>query len=180
MTELLFTLSANYRVLDVDNVDPKILFEYSQALRDRYLEQLTKLPWEEVVKSRGASFDSLRDILLHTVDAEDRLINYVLLGRTENWSSKSPDGFRDMDSISKRAKEVESKTKAYVAKLNPSELERKVEMPRRGMPSISARVEDVLVHVSLENIHHFGELIALLWQIDVEPPHMGWIGYIQR
>lgn len=173
-------MSANYNVLDVGCVDSKILFEYSQALRDRYLEQLAKLPWEEVVRNRGASFDSLRDIFLHTVDAEDRLINYVIPGRTQNWSSRSPNEFRDIDSISKRSKEVESKTKAYVAKLNPSELETKVEMPRRGMPSISVRVEDVLAHVALENIHHFGELIALLWQIDVEPPHMGWIGYIQR
>lgn len=173
-------MSANYSVLDVGCVDSKILFEYSQALRDRYLEQLAKLPWEEVVKSRGGSFDSLRDIFLHTVDAEDRLVNYVILGRTADWVSQSPSEFHDMDSISKRAKEVESKTKAYVAKLNPPELERKVEMPRRGMPSISVRVEDVLVHAALENIHHFGELIALLWQIDVEPPHMGWIGYLQR
>jgi len=161
-------------------VDSKLLFEYSQALRNRYSEQLAKLPWKEVVKGRGGSFDSLRNIFLHTVDAEDRLVNYVILGRTEDWVSQSPDEFRDMDSISKRAKEVESKTKAYVAKLNSPELERKVEMPRRGMPSISVRVEDVLVHVALENIHHFGELIALLWQIDVEPPHMGWIGYLQR
>jgi hypothetical protein len=106
LTELLFTVSANYSVVDVGCVDSKILFEYSQALRGRYLEQLAKLPWEEVVKSRGGSFDSL--------------------------------------------------------------------------PSISVRVEDVLVHAALENIHHFGELIALLWQIDVEPPHMGWIGYLQR
>jgi uncharacterized damage-inducible protein DinB len=173
-------MSANYSVLDVGCVDSKNLFEYSQALRNRYLEQLAKLPWEEVVKSRGGSFDSLRDILLHTVDAEDRLINYVIPGRTENWSSRSPDEFHDMNSISKRARGVESETKAYVAKLSPSELETKVEMPRRGMPSISVRVEDVLVHVALENIHHFGELIALLWQIDVEPPHMGWIGYLQR
>ena len=88
-------------------MDSKILFEYSQALRDRYLEQLVKLPWEEVVKSRGGSFDSLRNIFLHTVDAEDRLVNYVILGRTEDWASQSPDEFRDMDSISRRAKEVD-------------------------------------------------------------------------
>jgi uncharacterized damage-inducible protein DinB len=171
---------ANYGLLDVGCLDSKILFEYSQALRDRYLEQLAKLPWEEVVKSRGGSFDSLRDIFLHTVDAEDRLVNYVILGRTADWVSQSPTEFHDMDSISKRVKEVESKAKACVAKLNASELERKVEMPRRGMPSVSVRVEDVLVHAALENMHHFGELIALLWQIDVEPPHMGWIGYLQR
>ncbi len=160
-------------------MDSKVLFAYSQALRDRYLDQLAKLPWEEVVKSRGGSFDSLRDIFLHTVDAEDRLVNYVIPGRTENWVSHSPSEFRDMDSIRKRAEEVESKSRAYVTRLIPEDLDKKVEMPRRGMPTVSVRAEDVLIHAALENIHHFGELIGLLWQIDVEPPHMGWINYLQ-
>ena len=173
-------MSTNCNILDVILVDPKILFEYSQALRDRYLEELTKLPWEEVVKSRGGSFDSLRDIFLHTIDAEDRLVNYVIPGRTEDWVLQSQEEFRDTDSIRKRVKEVGSRTNAYVRKMTHAELGKKVEMPRRGMPGVLVRVEDVLIHAALENIHHFGELIALLWQIDVEPPHMGWIGYIQK
>jgi uncharacterized damage-inducible protein DinB len=167
-------------MLDVIYVDAKSLFEYSQALRNRYLEQIAKLPWEEIVKSRGASFDSIRNIFLHTVDAEDRLVNCVITGRTKEWVQRNPDGFRDLASIRKRAKEVESRTEAYVSKVAPSELERKVEMPRTGVLAMTVRVEDILVHSALENIHYFGELIALLWQIDVEPPHMGWIGYIQR
>jgi uncharacterized damage-inducible protein DinB len=161
-------------------MDAKILFEYSQSLRDRYLEQLAKLPWDEVVKSRGGSFDSLRDIFLHTVDAEDRLVNYVIPGKTEDWVSRRADEFRNIDSVRKRVEEVESKARAYVAKLKTVELDERVEMPRRGLTSVSVRVEDVLVHSALENIHHFGELIALLWQIDVEPPHVGWIGYLQK
>ena len=160
-------------------MDSKSLFRYSQELRDRYLEQLATLPWEEVVKSRGASFDSLRNIFLHTVDAEDRLINYIILGRTKDWVSLSMDDFRDMDSIRKRAREVETKSRNYVAKLDLAELEKKVEMPRMG-GSISVRVEDVIVHAALENIHHFGELIALLWQMDLDPAHMGWLAYLQK
>jgi uncharacterized damage-inducible protein DinB len=160
-------------------LDSKSLFGYSQELRDRYLEQLATLPWEEVVKSRGASFDSLRNIFLHTVDAEDRLINYIIPGRTKDWVSLSMDDFRDMDSIRKRAREVETKSKNYVAKLDSAELETKVEMPRMG-GSISVRVEDVIVHAALENIHHFGELIALLWQMDLDPAHMGWLAYLQN
>jgi len=156
------------------------LLEYSQSLRNRYLEQLAKLPWEEVVKSRGASFDSLRNIFLHTVDAEDRLVNYVIAGHTKDWVSRSPEEFHDMDSLGKRAGEVESKTEAYLAKITSAELERKVEFSRPGTPPMLVRVEDILIHAALENIHHFGELIALLWQMNVEPPHMGWIGYVQR
>jgi uncharacterized damage-inducible protein DinB len=161
-------------------MDSRKLFEYSQALRNRYLEQVASLPWAEVVESRGASFDSLRNILLHTIDAEDRLVNYVIPGRTQDWVSRNPDEFQDTDSIRKRARDVESKAQAYLANIKPEELERKVELSRRGMPTVSVQVEDVLVHAALENIHHFGELIALLWQIDVEPSHLGWIGYLQR
>jgi uncharacterized damage-inducible protein DinB len=161
-------------------MDSRKLFEYSQVLRNRYLEQIAKLPWEEVVRSRGASFDSVRDIFLHTVDAEDRLINYVIPGRTKDWISRNPDEFRNIDAVRKRAREVESKAKASVADMKPEELERKVETTRPGKPNTLVRVEDVLVHAALENIHHFGELIALLWQMDMEPPHMGWIGYLQK
>jgi len=161
-------------------MDSRNLLEYGQSLRNRYLEQLAKLPWEEVVKSRGASFDSLQNIFLHTVDAEDRLVNYVIADRTKDWVSRSPEEFHDMDSLRKRAGEVESKTEAYLAKMTPAELERKVEFSRPGTPPMLVRVEDILIHAALENIHHFGELIALLWQMDVEPPHMGWIGYLQR
>jgi uncharacterized damage-inducible protein DinB len=161
-------------------MDPRNLFEYSQAVRNRYWEQIAKLPWEEVIKSRGASFDSLRNILLHTIDAEDRLVNYVIPGRTKDWVSRNPDDFRDLDSVGKRLKEVESKTKAYVTGIGPVELECKVELARPGAPSILVRVEDVLVAAALENIHHFGELIALFWQMGIEPPHMGWIGYLQK
>ena len=161
-------------------MDSRNLLEYSQTLRNRYLEQLATLPWAEVVKSRGASFDSMRNILLHTLDVEDRMISYVIPGRVKDWVSRSPDEFKDIESIRKREKEVESKTKNYLEKMASADLDRKVEVSRMGMPPVPVRVEDILTHVALENVHHFGELIALLWQIDVEPPHMGWIAYAQR
>jgi uncharacterized damage-inducible protein DinB len=161
-------------------VDSRNLLEYSQTLRNRYVEQLATLPWAEVVKSRGASFDSMRNVILHTLDAEDRMINYVIPGRVKDWVSRSPDEFRDMESIRKREKEVESKTKDYLAKMALADLDRKVEVSRMGTPPVPVRIEDILIHVAFENVHHFGELIALLWQIDVEPPHMGWMAYLQR
>jgi uncharacterized damage-inducible protein DinB len=156
------------------------LLEYVHGLRNRYLEKLETLPFEEIIKERGASFDSIRNVFLHTLDAEDRMVNYVILGRTKDWTMRNPEEFRDIDSIRKLAKEIRSKTQKYVSKITPTELDRKVELSLGGRPPIQVRTEDILIHVALENIHHFGELIALLWQIDVEPPHMGWIGYIQE
>ena len=31
------------------------------------------------------------------------------------------------------------------------------------------------MQVRLEQAHHLGELIALFWQIDIEPPEMTWV-----
>ena len=161
-------------------MDSRKLFEYSQALLNRYLQKVASLPWAEVIESRGASFDCLRDILLHTIDAEDKLVNHIIPGKAQDWVSRNPGEFQDIDSIKKCARGVESKAKTHVENMKPEELERKVELPRKGMPALSIRVEDILVHAALENIHHFGELIALLWQMDVEPSHMGWIDYLKR
>ena len=63
------------------------LMEYSQVLRHNYLDAFSKLQWEEFVKDRGASFDSLRNIFLHCVDILDFFVN-----REGQQTSLSPHG----------------------------------------------------------------------------------------
>ncbi len=43
----------------------------------------------------------------------------------------------------------------------------------QSMKNIPLR--DALLQVTFEQAHHLGELIALFWQQDVEPPEMTWI-----
>jgi uncharacterized damage-inducible protein DinB len=40
--------------------------------------------------------------------------------------------------------------------------------------TMEVTAEDVLIHVFEEEVHHRGEIIALLWQMGIEPPLMGW------
>lgn len=40
--------------------------------------------------------------------------------------------------------------------------------------NVGMSAQDVLIHVFEEEVHHSGELIALLWQMNVGPPLMGW------
>jgi uncharacterized damage-inducible protein DinB len=113
------------------------------------------------------------------VDAEDNLVNYAITGRTKKWVARNPEKLLSMDSVRKSVEETEAKTRDYLAKLTPAELERKVKFSRPNTQPILVRVEDILIHTALENIHHFGELIALFWQMDVEPPHVELLIYIQ-
>jgi hypothetical protein len=36
-------------------------------------------------------------------------------------------------------------------------------------------LRDVLMQVTFEQAHHLGEIIAILWQSNIEPPEMTWI-----
>jgi uncharacterized damage-inducible protein DinB len=154
------------------------LLEYSQFLRHKYLETLSKLPWEEVVKDRGASFSSLRDIFLHIVFVVDAFINYILQGNP-NYPSVNYNEYDSIEKITKYLEQVESKANAYLSKVTPKELAKKIKRKQKDGSTILIPVEDLLLDLFQEETHHRGELIALLWQMDVAPPHMGFVQYLR-
>lgn len=153
--------------------------EYSQYLRHSYLDTFSKIPWSEFVKDRGASFDSLRDIFLHCIDVFDFLVNHLIQGDTER-PSMTFDDFTNIDEIKEYVERVESDAKEYLSRVTLSELSRKIERKYSDGRIIQLTVEDWLIHLFQEEMHHRGEFIALLWQMDIEPPHLGWARYINK
>lgn len=102
------------------------LLEYNQFLRRNYLEALGKLPWEEVVKDRGASFPSLRDIYLHIVFVLDAYVNYALQGNP-NYPSLNYNDYDSIEKMTKYLNDVESKADAYLKGLTADGLAKSIE-----------------------------------------------------
>jgi len=155
------------------------LLEYSEYLRHKYFESISALPWDEVVKDRCASFSSLRDIYLHCVTVLDFYVNNVIQGDT-NYPRINNEDYDSIEKIGQYAEQVESKANAYLSKITPEELSRKIERKQRDGTSITVTVEDILMDFFQEETHHRGEFIALLWQIDVRPPHLSWSRYLNK
>lgn len=153
------------------------LLEYNQELRHRYLDTLSELPWEEVIKDRGASFSSLRDIFVHCIVCVDGIINNILQGDL-SFPRINYEDYDTVEKIREYVDHVESQANMYLSKVTSEELTRIIERKQRDGSTILATVEDYLIHLFQEETHHIGEFIALLWQIDVIPPHMGWIQYL--
>ena len=153
------------------------LLEYSQSLRHRYLDALAKLPWEDVIEDRGASFNSLRNIYLHSVAVLDFYVNHVVQGDA-TYPQINYDDYDNIEKINNYLEQVESKANAYLSTVTPVELSRKIERKQRDGSIITVTVEDMLIDLFQEETHHRGELIALLWQMDVNPPHLGWSQYL--
>ncbi len=61
----------------------------------------------------------------------------------------------------------------YLETLSPENLKKKYELTGRGKPE-TLTAEDILVNVFEEEVHHQGELIALFWQMGIEPPLVGY------
>jgi uncharacterized damage-inducible protein DinB len=69
---------------------------------------------------------------------------------------------------------VELRMRDYLNSMPTGGLSKKYTLKNDADETIEVTAEDVLIHVFEEEVHHRGELIALLWQMGVEPPPMGW------
>jgi uncharacterized damage-inducible protein DinB len=154
------------------------LIQYTHAVRRRYLKILGELPWGEVVKDRGASFPSIKDIFLHAVDAEDLLINHIVQGKYDKWVRQDYGKFTNAHQIEERVDNVEKNVDAYLKTLTERELHRKVALPWR--PSFLLTVNDVLMTLAIEDTYHMGELNALMWQFDKQPPYLSWNAFLEQ
>ena len=154
------------------------LYDYSSRVRRRFTNKLSELPWEKVIENREASFYSMRNILIHMIDNEDWIVNWAIHEKsTEYKRIKKADEYSDNRQIIDHLDEVEAKTKAYIksiAGIEEREFARRINLVFPSGKSLEMSVEDALFQSFTEQLYHLGELIALLWQENIEPPQMQW------
>jgi uncharacterized damage-inducible protein DinB len=91
-------------------------------------------------------------------------------------SKKRFDEYKSFEEIRSYMEHVEKRMSRYLDSLPASGLRTTYKTKGDGDKQTEVTAEDVLIHVFEEEVHHRGELIALLWQMNVEPPPMGWKG----
>ena len=155
-------------------VDVKELLDYNHILRHRYFESLAKLPWNEFTKNREASFNSIRNIFVHTLGAIDHWLDF--LEKKHLRSEKKFDEYRTFDDVRAYMERVERRMTDYLHSLSSEGLEKTYTITDESHKTVRMKTEDILIHVFEEEVHHRGELIALLWQMGIDPPDMGWKG----
>jgi uncharacterized damage-inducible protein DinB len=153
------------------------LIRYNHTVREMYFNKMFELPWAEVVAERSLSFGSMRDVFLHLTLVEDRWINYTIPGKFKDWRDPDFESFRDMELLRKYMQCVEENTEKYLAALTPNELCREIEVPWGEKPYSHLSVETCLTHMVLEDMIHYGELSAALWQMGQEAPYLGFWRY---
>jgi uncharacterized damage-inducible protein DinB len=148
-------------------VDIRDLLAYNDAENRAFFKAFAKLSWREFVKNREASFHSIRNIFIHTLHAADYWLDFL---QNENQRSREEfEEFKSLKEIGVYMRHVEKRMHDYLETLSPENLEKKYEVGTKGKTETKT-AEDILVHVFEEEVHHRGELIALFWQMGIEPP----------
>ncbi len=155
-------------------VDVKELIKYSESVRRGYFECMSKLPWKEFVKNREASFHSMRNIFVHTLNAVDYWLDF--LQNETLHSKKEYDEYKTFEQVKAYMEHVEKRTRDYLEPLSAAGLRKVYTITGENNKQAKVTAEDVIIHIFEEEVHHRGELIALLWQMGVAPPDMGWKG----
>jgi uncharacterized damage-inducible protein DinB len=157
--------------------------EYNIHAREGYLAVFAKLTPEELARDRGASYPSLLQIQSHLLGA----LWWWLMNASPPPGLAEPADIGDppsLEEVQRLEREVDASVREFYHRLTEKDLDRTYPAPKPAGYSkeIEITVRDTLRHLLEEEIQHRGELNALLWQIDVEPPVLDWIDwkYIQR
>ena len=147
-------------------------FEYNTYVRKKYLGLVSKLPEKTLTKDRGASFPSILDILTHVLDVYKSWFHVYETGED------LPDlkGF-SLGQVKKLEHEVDKYIFDFMKKLKAQDLDKSFQYTRgtgKNMEVITRKLRDLLWHLVEEELQHRGELNALLWQDDIDPPVTSW------
>lgn len=158
------------------------LFEYNRRVFERYVRRIRRLGWNEAIRNRETGHRSLFETLIHILNVHEVWICYILQGRNSDSEldklfsdrRRHPEDWHDFGVYSRR---VWSSGGTFIDSLREKDMSRPVHaFWMRGDYVLS----DALMQTTLEEAHHLGEIIGALWQQDVEPPAMTWIGTMCR
>jgi uncharacterized damage-inducible protein DinB len=88
--------------------------------------------------------------------------------------------YQTWNSIAVYNSKVTSKVDEYLSSIVKEDLDRIVWRTNNDGIRRRSKVKDVLMHVITEELHHRGEIIAILWQMNIQPPDMGWLSVMQK
>jgi len=147
------------------------LYRYNSVVRKKYLRAIWKLPPRQRYKARGGSFPSLVDIYMHVLDAY-RWWFISVYGNGKTFE-EYPLGRRYSKSEAEReTATVDRLLKKVLREVGPRGLSKTLYW--KGRESFRISVRNMVLHMVEEELQHRGEMNALLWQIDVDPPVTGF------
>ncbi len=149
------------------------LYAYNERVRGILFGVIATLPDEEYRKDLGVGHRAVSGTLWHMAEAEDYWIGKVLTGQ----GMMLPDVERvpPPDAFEKIWGQLAERTKTYLGSLKEADLERKIEWHWSSGAVVNFAVGKALLHQATHEIHHRGQVVALIRLLGHTPPEVDLI-----
>ncbi len=149
------------------------LYRYNAWANAQILQAAARLTREELLAPGGASFDSIRDTLVHTLGAQ-----WLYLERWQGRSPRSlpdPAAFADLAAVRARWDEIERTTAVFVAGLTDERIAAVVAYENFEGQRWAYPLWQQMIHQVNHATQHRSEAAMLLTRAGHSP---GWLDYL--
>jgi uncharacterized damage-inducible protein DinB len=156
------------------------LMDFVHELRQDFFECAAKLGWKEFSKDRGVSMHSFRNVFLHLAYVEEQHVTEFCEGRPTPWMPEvmniPEDEYLTIASVRRRLRAVRAMGDRRFKTWNtPEELSKPAVWVASKKYPLRLSRDSALAQCLTEHLLHLGEVEAMLWQMDIEPPSTFWI-----
>jgi uncharacterized damage-inducible protein DinB len=144
------------------------MFEHIETSRQRVLEAARSVSPEDFLRRKPGMY-SIRDLLVHLMDAEDYWVGTVILGGKHG--KFTPEKYEDVESLHADWKKMEGRTSELLARLSDKMLRETRTV--RWEEEVTFEVDTALWYLFTHEIHHRGQICMLLRELGHEPPEVG-------
>ena len=150
-------------------------YRYNSFVRKKYLSSIfERIPEQERYRDRGASFPSIVDIFMHTIDGYRIWFIYAYHDRLAEYQKRIGNRKYTRDEVEAEEQKVNSYVLDFINALTDADLTRSFVFKEGEEQFRRVRIRDMLWHMVEEELQHRGELNALFWQLGINPPVTGW------
>ena len=153
-------------------------YRYNSYVRKKYLTTLSELPTSKLSKRTEASFPTVLQIFVHILDAYRWWFIFVMEDRIGGYG-KLRTMVKSISEAKRLESEVDSLVMKFVGSLKPADLERQISW-HHGKKLRRIKLDAMLHHMIEEELQHRGEINAILWQMDIDPPITGWDNWVNE
>lgn len=153
------------------------LFEYLGDSRAKFVDAFRSIPWDEVIRDRGATWGSMRGLLLHMLDVEEGWWQIALRGgNVSETPDRKEESYGSLERLSEVSAQVSALTRSRLSELAARDMTKMVTFQDRS-GTWERRFDQIVMHAFVDETAHLGELIGLFSQMEVKPPYIDWLDY---
>jgi uncharacterized damage-inducible protein DinB len=141
--------------------DLTALFDYSYWANAKLFEVIADLPDDEFTRNVAGGYGSIRNTLVHMMSAEAGWLERC--GGPPRGPKLNADDFPTPQSVATRWRTIEGQMRQFLTVLTDADAARSLEftiVPGTG-PRVM-RIDEMLHHAAVHNIHHRGQVALLL------------------